>query len=179
MRLDGTNFEGVQIGSMKQTAQVQQDSAKKEKLNADLQEGLNGSAAKKQAPSKQDTITPNERKELIKWYKECGYTTKEAKAMFDSKADELEKMSRKEAKNWCKNYMEENGCSKKEAKQAFKDQFGYSVPLNKYQKVLRTCLTFGGIGQAVDIATGGKLGIRKFVLGNGNNDAAYVKKDIQ
>jgi hypothetical protein len=49
-----------------------------------LPNALNGADRK----SAQDlgAITPNERKELIKYYQECGYSKKEAEALFDSKA---------------------------------------------------------------------------------------------
>lgn len=47
-----------------------------------------------------------------------------------------QKMSRKVAKAWVKQYQEDNNCSKKEAKAAFKEQFGYNVPASFFKKVL-------------------------------------------
>ena len=48
-----------------------------------------------------------------------------------------QKMSRKEAKAWVKEYQESNNCSKKEAKAAFKEKFGYDVPASFWKKALR------------------------------------------
>ena len=91
-------------------------------------------------------------------------------------------MLRKEAKALLKEYMEQTGCSKKEAKKVFEEKFGYSVPLSKMQKFLRFAAVVitpvGVAAAAADGATDGKLGIKKFVTGQGNNDAAYVKKEV-
>ena len=37
---------------------------------------------------------------------------------------------------WVNDYMQENNCSKKEAKQAFKNEFGYKVPASIGMKIL-------------------------------------------
>ena len=47
------------------------------------------------------------------------------------------KMTHKEAKAWVKNYMEQNGCTKKEAKKAFEKEFGYYYPSSPAAKVGR------------------------------------------
>lgn len=117
---------------------------------------------------------------MIKYYQDNGYTKSEAEKLFNSKADKLDKMSRKEAKAWCKDYMEKNGCSKKEAKEAFKQEHGYSVPLNSFQKLGRIFTLanpVGFIALVADEATRGKLGVNKFVTGQGNNDAKYIAKE--
>ena len=97
----------------------------------------------------------------------------------------LDKMSHKDAKAWLKEHMEQTGCSKKEAKEAFKEQFGYSYPLSFGQKFGRRLLTFlsplpgvsGGVAVLLDKSLDGKLGIKKFASGQGNNDATYIKRD--
>lgn len=48
-----------------------------------------------------------------------------------------EKMSHKEAKEWLKQYREETGCSKREAREAFKSEFGYEVPRSKFVLQMR------------------------------------------
>lgn len=58
---------------------------------------------------------------------------------------ETEQMSRKEAKNWVKAYREEHGCSKKEAKAAFEQEFGYKMPSSNFTKTLRSYLITGNI----------------------------------
>ena len=88
-------------------------------------------------------------------------------------------MSRKEAKAWVKEYMTSNGCSKKEAKEAFQKEFGYSMPLSVLQKAGRFLALNNPIGflaTVVDEATDGKLGVKKFTTGQGNNDAKYIAK---
>lgn len=52
------------------------------------------------------------------------------------KEEEPQKMSRKEAKEWIKQYKEEHGCSKKEAKAAFHQEFGYKIPKSEFMKRL-------------------------------------------
>ena len=74
--------------------------------------------------------------------------------------EKQDKMSRKEAKEWLKQYREENGCSKKEAKAAFEAEFGYKFPMNKFAKGmamigLQLVMVPGAI---LDLCTGGKLG---------------------
>lgn len=163
--------------SEQKTPAVKEDG--KEQLNAEITEALIGSQ-ENESPQKLDTITPNERKALIKYYQEQGYSKKEAEELFESKADKIDKMSRKEAKKWCKEYMEKNRCSKKEAREAFKQEFGYSVPLSAFQKTLRLSAINNPIGIVVGIAdsfANGKLGFKKFFTGQGNNDAAYVRKN--
>ena len=178
-----TNVNGVNVAKpMTQVANDRQGIVKDNipkstrELDRAIQDGLTG--ADRKEVDKSDTLTPNEKKELIKYYREQGYSKKEAEAIFNSKADKLDKMSRKEAKSWLKDYMAENGCSKKEAKAAFKEQFGYSVPLSMGQQMLRFTIIgpLGAVGQFADQLSGGKLGLNKFVTGQGNNDAAYVKK---
>lgn len=123
------------------------------------------------------TITENEKKDLIKSYREMGYSRKEAKKLFESNTTTIEKMSRKEAKKWVKEYMANTGCTKKKAKEAFQKEFGYSMPLSELQKFRRTLALanpVGVIADFIDRATGGKLGIKKFTTGEGNNDAKYV-----
>ena len=56
-----------------------------------------------------------------------------------------EKMSRKEAKKWLKQYREENDCSKKEAKAAFEAEFGYEFPDSKFVKYLRNAVLNGSM----------------------------------
>ena len=178
MSIDGVNSQ-QQVKQVAAKEQVQATAQVTAQATAEaLQSALNGTDRK----SAQDlgALTPNERKELIKYYQECGYSKKEAEALFDSKAAKLEKMSRKEAKNWCKEYMQQNGCSKKEAKEAFKNEFGYDVPLSFGAKVLRSALFSSGVGAIVTLAdklSGGKLGVKKFVTGQGNNDVAYARRD--
>ena len=46
-----------------------------------------------------------------------------------------DKMSRKEAQDWVKNYMEQTGCTKKDAYKAFEQNFGYKVPKNIWGKI--------------------------------------------
>ena len=78
-----------------------------------------------------------------------------------------------------------DSCSKKEAIEAFKEQFGYSYPLSFGQKLGRLFLVTispipglsGAVTGVLDKLTNGKLGIKKFVTGQGNNDAAYVKNN--
>lgn len=148
--------------------------AENKKISQELSEELSGATRK-------NAITENDKKDLIKHYREMGYSRSQAEALFDSKAERLEKMSRKDAKAWVKDYMEKNGCSKKEAKEAFKQEHGYSVPLSFGQKLLRAgALAISGpiglVATAVDGFTGGKLGVQKFQTGQGNNDAKYVAK---
>lgn len=148
--------------------------AENKKISQELSEGLSGATRK-------NAITENDKKDLIKHYREMGYSRSQAEALFDSKAEKLEKMSRKDAKAWVKDYMEKNGCSKKEAKAAFKQEHGYSVPLSLGQKMLRgvAVAVTGPIGYVATLAdgiTGGKLGVQKFMEGQGNNDAKYVAK---
>lgn len=163
-----------------QTNNISTAENESKKLNQALQDELTGAARKD--VDKMDTLTPNEKDQLIKYYQDCGYSKQEAEELFNSKADKLETMSRKEAKAWLKEYMEQTGCSKKEAKKAFEEKFGYSVPLSKMQKFLRFAAVVitpvGVVAAAADGATDGKLGIKKFVTGQGNNDAAYVKKEV-
>ena len=59
----------------------------------------------------------------------AGGTTVQTSTVNDT--EETGKMSRKEAKAWMKAYSQEHKCSKKEAKQAFIDTFGYEVPKRK------------------------------------------------
>ncbi|MCI5888097.1 MAG: hypothetical protein MRZ62_01090, partial [Brachyspira sp.] len=83
--------------------------AENKKISQELSEELSGATRK-------NAISENDKKDLIKHYREMGYSRSQAEALFDSKAERLEKMSRKDAKAWVKDYMEKNGCSKKEAK---------------------------------------------------------------
>ena len=148
-------------------------SNKTEEKSTQLSEALAGK-------TKNNTLSENGKKELIKYYQDNGYTRSEAEKLFNSKADKLDKMSRKEAKAWCKDYMEKNGCSKKEAKEAFKQEHGYSVPLNGFQKIGRMFALLNSIGTVAiiaDEASSGKLGVKKFVTGQGNNDAKYIAKE--
>lgn len=179
--IDGVNG-GAKNAQVSQSgtpnAPIDVKSKANEKLNQELMNELSG-ANRKETSQAARALTPNEAKELIKYYQEQGYSKKEARALLNSKAERLEMMSRKEAKAWCKNYMQENGCSKKEAKQAFKEEFGYSVPLSSLQKGLRQMATMtplGAIATIVDGFAGGKLGVMKFVTGQGNNDGAWVMK---
>lgn len=81
--------------------------------------------------------------------------------------NETEKMTHKNAKEWCKTYMIEHNCSKEEAKVAFKEKFGYDVPLSTGQKIGRSLIfaPFGINIQAIDAATGNKLGVNNFING--------------
>ncbi len=72
-------------------------------------------------------------------------------------AQEPEQMSRKEAKQWIKAYREQTGCSKKEAKAAFEQEFGYKMPRSEYAnqllKGLRAILIGGNpVGLVVGLA---------------------------
>ena len=63
-----------------------------------------------------------------------------------AQAQEPEQMSRKEAKQWIKAYREQTGCSKKEAKAAFEQEFGYKMPRSEYGKRLLKGLRMALIG---------------------------------
>lgn len=69
----------------------------------------------------------------------------------------IEKMSRKDAKMWVKDYMEQTGCSKKEAYKAFEQTFGYEVPKNIWEKIgdgLKTGFAFiASIGLLIVVGT--------------------------
>lgn len=71
------------------------------------------------------------------------------------------KMSRKEANAWIKNYRKEHNCSKKEAKEAFKNTFGYEVPK-------RDLSWIGLAGVGAFIATLATV----FLTGKGSSSAA-------
>ncbi len=60
-------------------------------------------------------------------------------------AQEPEQMSRKEAKQWIKAYREQTGCSKKEAKAAFEQEFGYKMPSSEFVKSIRCALLNGNL----------------------------------
>lgn len=81
--------------------------------------------------------------------------------------NETEKMTHKNAKEWCKTYMIEHNCSKEEAEVAFKEKFGYDIPLSTGQKIGRSLIfaPFGINIQAIDAATGNKLGVNNFING--------------
>lgn len=66
----------------------------------------------------EDVIRQNVAKE-----DEISYLPKESKTIMT-----VEKMARKDAKVWIKQYREEYSCSKKEAKAAFEAEFGYKFP---------------------------------------------------
>ena len=81
---------------------------------------------------------------------------------------EPEQLTRKQAKEWIKEYREKTGCSKKEAKAAFKEEFGYKVPSSKFMKGLRFNLVgmipiAGWLALTGDAITKGKLGIQQFI----------------
>ena len=81
---------------------------------------------------------------------------------------EPEQLTRKQAKEWLKAYREETGCSKKEAKAAFKEEFGYKVPSSAFMKGLRFHLVglipvAGGLALGGDLVTKGKLGVQRFI----------------
>ena len=75
--------------------------AENKKISQELSEELSGATRK-------NAISENDKKDLIKHYREMGYSRSQAEALFDSKAEKLEKMSRKDAKAWVKDYMEKN-----------------------------------------------------------------------
>lgn len=81
---------------------------------------------------------------------------------------EPEQLTRKQAKEWIKEYREKTGCSKKEAKAAFKEEFGYKVPSSMLMKGLRANLIgiipiAGFLALTGDAITKGKLGIQQFI----------------
>lgn len=81
---------------------------------------------------------------------------------------EPEQLTRKQAKEWLKAYREETGCSKKEAKAAFEEEFGYKVPSSAFMKGLRFHLVglipvAGGLALGGDLVTKGKLGVQRFI----------------
>ncbi len=82
-----------------------------------------------------DEIKPKAEKEG-----EISYLPKEP-----ANPEETEKMSRREAKEWLKQYREENDCSKKEAKAAFEAEFGYEFPDSKFVKYLRNAVLNGSM----------------------------------
>ena len=81
---------------------------------------------------------------------------------------EPEQLTRKQAKEWIKEYREKTGCSKKEAKAAFKEEFGYKVPSSMLMKGLRANLIgiipiAGFLALTGDAISNGKLGIQRFI----------------
>lgn len=176
MSIDGVNLnvESTVTAKASTTASAQ---ASANTVASTLRDSLTG-ANRKQKEIQNETLTPNERKAWIKDYQAAhNCTKKEAKAAFDKEFGKLEMMSRKDAKNWVKAKMQETGCSKKEAKEAFKQEFGYDVPLSFVAQIARqTLIGLAPIVAVADKAAGGKLGIEKFVTGQGNNDANYQKR---
>ena len=79
-----------------------------------------------------------------------------------------EKLSRKEAKKWIKNYQKEHNCSKSEAKKAFERTFGYKVPSSKIQRLGKGLLLIAMSPIAlplglIDTAAKGNLGFNKAI----------------
>lgn len=142
----------------------------------------NAEAEKTESKSKESIFTRNDRKAWIAEHKEEYGSKKAARKAFDEQFEEIDKMSRKEAKAWVKEKMAETGCSKKEAKAMFKQEFGYDVPMSRFTKMLRAAVLENPIGMLLFAADGisdGKVGIHKFITGEGNNDAAFVKKSFE
>ena len=54
------------------------------------------------------------------------------------KISNSEEMRHKDAMKGVNDYMQENNCSKKEAKQAFEHKFGYNIPRTTFDKVVNT-----------------------------------------
>ncbi len=187
MTMDGVNGQQPVTTTFTTTAQAstpEDMGSVSQSMNKALQDGLSGADRKIDAPET-ETLTPNERKAWIKEYQNThNCTKKEAMAAFDREFGKIDKMSHKEAKAWVKDYMAKNDCSKKEAKAAFKEKFGYDVPLSLGAKIDRALLMVSGgsllqVLGLVDTATGGKAGVKKFVSGQGNNDAKYVKNETE
>lgn len=85
-----------------------------------------------------------------------------------TKTAHSERMTRKQAKAWMKEYSRQNKCSKKEAKAAFEEQFGYKVPDSKFTRAMKCMLLAAMSPVAVPLGIAdqlahGKLGFNKSV----------------
>lgn len=123
------------------------------------------------------TLSPWEKRVVMKYCHELGLSKEEAQVLLYSNAEVSEKMSRKDADAWCQDYMQRSGCTEKEAKQAFKEEFGYSLPSNFINKIVDTLVKVqsGGTFGVVGALLGEKSSIQKLFTGQGNNDAASIE----
>lgn len=146
MSIDGVN--GIKQTATAASSAAQNDGTanKPEKMNSVFQETKTALAIAAEESIKEISVPENQQK--------------------------TEKISRKDAKEWIKKYIEETGCSKKEAKAAFEQEFGYKMPSSNFAKILRVGLT--GIISPImfpflvaDTISNGKLGtndaLNKFI----------------
>ena len=121
MALDGIN-------SAKQTAGInaaETNTEQQERITAAGKKGMNSVYG--------DDIKPKTEKEG-----EISYAPKDPE-----NKENTDKMSHDEASEWIRQYKKEHDCSRKEAKAAFEEKFGYECPMSGWAKTIRTILLNG------------------------------------